>query len=89
MLLEDPGITRLWIGKVSNRYRWNGANVNRGIATNMGMPFKTPEEFFLGEAAEPATGVFDPMSYVKGGVEEPGTRCQNDWRVALVLVTAR
>lgn len=50
----------------------NGANVTRGIATNMGMPFKTPEEFFLGQAAEPATGVFDPMSYVKGGLEEPG-----------------
>jgi bifunctional polynucleotide phosphatase/kinase len=36
------------------------------------MPFKTPEEFFLGQAAEPATGSFDPMSYMKDNLEEPG-----------------
>jgi hypothetical protein len=35
------------------------------------MPFKTPEEFFLGETTEPATKLFDPMLYVKSE-EEPG-----------------
>jgi bifunctional polynucleotide phosphatase/kinase len=44
----------------------------RGIATNIGLPFKTPEEFFLGETVEPATGAFDPRSFVKVDLEEPG-----------------
>jgi len=43
----------------------------RGIATNIGMPFKTPEEFFLGEIVEPATGSFDPTSFIKSDLEEP------------------
>ncbi|KAJ5367368.1 Polynucleotide kinase 3 phosphatase [Penicillium brevicompactum] len=59
--------------------------VDRGIATNMGMPFKTPEEFFLGQAAEPATGVFDPMSYVKGGLEEPAKPFSRKHPVELVI----
>lgn len=36
------------------------------------MPFKTPEEFFLGQITEPATVGFDPISFVKSDLEEPG-----------------
>lgn len=45
---------------------------SRGLATNIGMPFKTPEEFFLGQITEPATMGFDPKSFVKSDLEEPG-----------------
>ncbi|KAJ5084375.1 hypothetical protein NUU61_008954 [Penicillium alfredii] len=46
--------------------------VDRGIATNIGIAFKTPEEFFLGEEPAPVTGVFDPTSYMKPDPDEPG-----------------
>lgn len=39
------------------------------------MPFKTPEEFFLGQITEPATMGFDPLSFVKSDLEEPGMCC--------------
>jgi hypothetical protein len=39
------------------------------------MPFKTPEEFFLGQITEPASMGFDPMSFVKTDLEEPGMCC--------------
>lgn len=39
------------------------------------MPFKTPEEFFLGQITEPGTMGFDPMSFVKTDLEEPGMCC--------------
>lgn len=45
---------------------------SRGFATNIGMQFKTPEEFFLGQITEPASMGFDPMSFVKSDLEEPG-----------------
>ena len=72
MLLVDREITRLWIGRCGPPRDRNHTDVLRGIATNMGMPFKTPEEFFLGQAAEPVTGLFDPVSYMKDDLEEPG-----------------
>jgi hypothetical protein len=44
------------------------------------MPFKTPEEFFLGETVEPPTGSFDPSSFIKEDLEEPGM-CSNECAV--------
>lgn len=43
---------------------------SRGFAINAGLKFRTPEEFFLGQAPAPATA-FDPTSYVKVDPSEP------------------
>jgi len=37
---------------------------DRDLATNVGILFKTPEEFFLNEDPEPFTREFDPSSYL-------------------------
>ncbi|KAJ5585232.1 Polynucleotide kinase 3 phosphatase [Penicillium hispanicum] len=46
---------------------------DRGFAANAGMPFKTPEEYFLKQAPQAVTGVFDPTSYIKSDPNEPPT----------------
>jgi hypothetical protein len=77
MRLEGQVIIRLWTGKTStaNSSQYVVAEsdlCHRGLATNIGMPFKTPEEFFLGQTTEPAPKLFEPMSFVKPDLEEPG-----------------
>lgn len=37
----------------------------RGFAMNVGIPFKTPEEFFLDQAAQDVQEAFNPSSYIK------------------------
>lgn len=36
----------------------------RNFADNVGITFKTPEEFFLGKAPRPFTRTFDPFGYI-------------------------
>lgn len=36
----------------------------RNFATNVGMEFKTPEEFFLQQAAQPFSRDFEPRDYL-------------------------
>ena len=38
---------------------------DRNFATNVGIEFKTPEEYFLDEAPRPYTRSFDPQTYTK------------------------
>ncbi|KKZ64652.1 hypothetical protein EMCG_09434 [[Emmonsia] crescens] len=44
--------------------------VDRDFAANIGIPFKTPEEFFLGEAPKPVSRAFDPTTYISGSSED-------------------
>ncbi|KLJ12772.1 hypothetical protein EMPG_12222 [Blastomyces silverae] len=44
--------------------------VDRDFAANVGIPFKTPEEFFLNEAPRPISRAFDPKTYVVGSSED-------------------
>ncbi|OAT06353.1 polynucleotide kinase [Blastomyces gilchristii SLH14081] len=43
--------------------------VDRDFAANVGIPFKTPEEFFLNEAPKPISRAFDPKAYIVGSSE--------------------
>jgi hypothetical protein len=43
-----------------------------GFAANVRITFKTPEEFFLGAAAEQIVRPFDPASYIDDASSSPG-----------------
>ncbi|KAL4900573.1 hypothetical protein BDW74DRAFT_170757 [Aspergillus multicolor] len=54
----------IFVGDAAGRPTDHSA-VDRGFASNAHIPFKTPEEFFLGAAPEPAVESFDPSVYLQ------------------------
>ncbi|KAK4551977.1 DNA kinase/phosphatase Pnk1 [Recurvomyces mirabilis] len=48
----------------SSGTRKDHACSDRDFAANVGIPFQTPEEYFLGEPVKPFIRTFDPASYV-------------------------
>jgi bifunctional polynucleotide phosphatase/kinase len=45
--------------------------IRSGFASNAGLKFNTPEEFFLGQVPGQANGVFNPKSYLEMDLKEP------------------
>ncbi|RPA97951.1 PNK3P-domain-containing protein [Choiromyces venosus 120613-1] len=45
---------------------------DRHWAANVGIGFRTPEEFFLGEMPKPMVHRFDPLKYIKSEPQAPG-----------------
>ncbi|GFG02790.1 conserved hypothetical protein [Aspergillus lentulus] len=59
----DPSAS-FYVGDAAGRPR-DHSMVDRGFAMNVGIPFKTPEEFFLDQAAQDVQEAFNPSSYIK------------------------
>ena len=80
-LLKDYGLTNagdvdrensVFVGDAAGRSRDKTASVkkdhswsDRDFAANVGIGFKTPEEFFLNESAKPFIRSFDPSTYLE------------------------
>ncbi|KAI9373296.1 polynucleotide kinase 3 phosphatase-domain-containing protein [Aspergillus egyptiacus] len=54
----------IFVGDAAGRPK-DHSSVDRGFAANAGIPFKTPEEFFLNAPPEPVVESFDPSVYVR------------------------
>lgn len=57
-------ISRVATGEQGQRVFNSDAYQIRDLAANIGILFKTPEEFFLGEAPQPFVREFDPVAYL-------------------------
>ena len=49
--------------------------LSRDFAANVGLPFHTPEEYFLNEEPRPFVRSFDPLTYIKKWAEQPKSAC--------------
>jgi bifunctional polynucleotide phosphatase/kinase len=54
-------------------HRFNILKSCRDFAANVGIPFKTPEEFFLQENARPFVREFDPTVFAQKGAVKSTT----------------
>ncbi|KAF1849978.1 PNK3P-domain-containing protein [Cucurbitaria berberidis CBS 394.84] len=49
--------------------------VDRDFAANVGLPFHTPEEYFLHEDPRPFVRSFDPITYIQKQADKPKSAC--------------
>lgn len=71
MLLGGRAIIQMSIGKllIDLNIALSSDCASSGFATNAGMAFKTPEEFFLAHTPVDVPEIFDPTSYIKSELE--------------------
>lgn len=67
MQLGDQVTIRWWTGWSNVRTKDKTADAGRGFASNVGLTFKTPEEFFHNATPEPYEKPFDPNIYLHSG----------------------
>lgn len=72
--------------KTDKRRKADWASSDRDLAANIGIPFQTPEEFFLGQDVEPYTPAFDPSTYLSEvAVEKVATTFEKKHKLDLVI----
>ena len=55
---------------------------SRGFACNVGIQYKTPEEYFLDEAPQPFSHTFDPSQYLEATIDAPTAKSLDDKSLA-------
>ncbi|QIW97948.1 hypothetical protein AMS68_003466 [Peltaster fructicola] len=70
-------------GDKARGIRKDHSSSDRDLATNIAIPFSTPEEYFLNEAPRPFTRVFEPSDYLHSGKQDILFTKQNDVDIVL------
>jgi bifunctional polynucleotide phosphatase/kinase len=72
--------------RTDKRQKADWASSDRDLATNIGIRFQTPEEFFRGEDVEPYQPAFDPSSYLsEAAIAKAGVKFEKKHKQEIVM----